>query len=44
MISFFKETYNTRLQERCGGNSSTHPELDPGLWIEAGSTDGPYRN
>lgn len=44
MTSFFKETYNTRLQKRCEDNSLTHPELDPGLQIKAGSSDGPYRN
>jgi len=30
---FFQDTYNTRLKERYDDDSSTHPDLDPDLWL-----------
>ena len=47
MITFyfyFQETYNNRLRERYGDDPSTHPEFDPDLWMEAGSSGGPDKN
>jgi hypothetical protein len=41
---FFQETYNSRLRERYGDDSLTHPEFDPDLWMEVGSSDGPDKN
>jgi hypothetical protein len=43
MISFFhfQKTFNSRLRERYGDDSSTHPDFDPDLWIEVGSFGGP---
>ncbi|KAL9391363.1 hypothetical protein Peur_015283 [Populus x canadensis] len=38
------ETYNSRLRERYGDNPSTHPDFDPDLWMEAGSSGGPDKN
>ncbi|XP_073259847.1 uncharacterized protein [Populus alba] len=40
----FVETYNNRLRERYGDDPSTHPEFDPDLWMEAGSSGGPDKN
>ncbi|XP_052310216.1 uncharacterized protein LOC127905507 [Populus trichocarpa] len=40
----FVETYNSRLRERYGDNPSTHPDFDPDLWMEAGSSGGPDKN
>ena len=46
MITFFyfQETYNSRLRERYGDDPLTHPEFDPDLWIEVGSSGGPDKN
>jgi hypothetical protein len=46
MIFFlnFQETYNSRLRERDGDNPSTHPDFDPDLWMEVGSSSGPDKN
>ena len=47
MITFFfyfQETYNNRLRERYGDNILTHPEFDPDLWMEVGSSGGPDKN
>jgi cell division septum initiation protein DivIVA len=41
---FFQETYNNRLRERYGDDILTHPEFDPDLWIEVGSSGGPDKN
>jgi hypothetical protein len=41
---FFQKTYNTWLHERYMDFPLTHLELDPDLWLEAKSTDGPNRN
>jgi len=38
---YFQETYNSRLRERYGDNPSTHPDFDPDLWMEVGSSGGP---
>jgi len=40
----FQETYNSRLRERYGDDPSTHPDFDPNLWMEVGSSDGPNKN
>jgi len=40
----FQETYNSRLRERYGDNPSTHPDFNPDLWMEAGSSGGPDKN
>ena len=40
MITFFyfQETYNNRLRERYEDDPLTHPEFDPDLWMEVGSS------
>jgi len=40
----FQETYNSRLRERYGDNHLTHPDFDPDLWIEVGSSGGLDKN
>ncbi|KAI9386646.1 hypothetical protein POPTR_010G053902v4 [Populus trichocarpa] len=40
----FVETYNNRLRERYGDDILTHPEFDPDLWMEVGSSGGPDKN
>jgi len=32
------------LRERYGDNILTHPEFDPDLWMEVGSSSGPDKN
>ena len=32
------------MRERYGDNPSTHPDFDPDLWMEAGSSGGPDKN
>ena len=32
------------MRERYGDDPSTHPEFDPDLWMEAGSSGGPDKN
>jgi hypothetical protein len=32
------------LRERYGDNPSTHPDFDPDLWMEVGSSGGPDKN
>jgi len=47
MITFFfyfQDTYNSRLRERYGDDPLTHPEFDPDLWMEVGSSGGPDKN
>jgi hypothetical protein len=47
MITFFyyfQEIYNNRLRERYGDNILTHPEFDPDLWMEVGSSSGSEKN
>src|SRR4030065_258920 len=47
MITFyfyFQETYNNRLRERYEDDTLTHPEFDPDLWMEVGSSGGPDKN
>jgi len=41
---YFQETYNNRLRERYGDDTLTHPEFDPDLWMEVGSSGGPDKN
>jgi murein L,D-transpeptidase YcbB/YkuD len=43
-LFYFQETYNNRLRERYGDDTFTHPELDPNLWMEVGSSGGPDKN
>jgi hypothetical protein len=40
----FQDTYNSRLKERYRDDPSTHPDIDPDLWLEAGSFGGLDRN
>ncbi|KAL9390384.1 hypothetical protein Peur_018989 [Populus x canadensis] len=40
----FVETYNNWLRERYGDDILTHPEFDPDLWMEVGSSGGPDKN
>jgi len=40
----FQETYNSWLRKRYGDNPSTHPDFDPDLWMEVGSSSGPDKN
>jgi len=46
MIIFFnfQETYNSRLRERYGDDALIHPNFDPDLWMEVGSSGGPNKN
>jgi len=41
---YFQENYNNQLRERYGDNILTHPEFDPDLWMEVGSSGGPDKN
>jgi 3-deoxy-D-manno-octulosonic-acid transferase len=41
---FFQETYNNRLRERYGDDTLSHPEFDPDLWMEVGSSGEPDKN
>jgi len=41
---YFQETYNNRLRERYGDDTLTHPEFNPDLWMEVGSSGGPDKN
>jgi hypothetical protein len=41
---FFQKTYNSRLKERYRDNPSTHLDIDPELWLEAGLSGGLDRN
>jgi hypothetical protein len=47
MMIFFKnfqETYNSRLRETYEDNPLTHPDFNPDLWMEGGSSGGPKKN
>ena len=44
LFIYFQETYNNRLRERYEDDNLTHPEFDPDLWMEVGSSDGPDKN
>jgi hypothetical protein len=44
LFFYFHETYNNRLRERYGDDILTHPEFDPDLWMEVGSSGGPDKN
>jgi len=35
---------NSRLRERYGDDPSTHPDFDPNLWMEVGSSGRPDKN
>jgi hypothetical protein len=39
-----QEAYNSQLRERYGDDPSTHPDFDPDLWMEVGSSGGPEKN
>jgi hypothetical protein len=43
-LFYFQETYNNQLRERYGDDTLTHPEFDPDLWMEVGSSGGPDKN
>jgi hypothetical protein len=43
-IFYFQETYNSQLKERYEDDPSTHPDFDPNLWLETGSSGGLDRN
>jgi septin family protein len=43
-LFYFQETYNNQLRERYRDNILTHPEFDPDLWMEVGSSGGPDKN
>ena len=46
MISFFnfQKTYNYWLRERYRDDLATHPDFDPDLWMEVGSSSGTDQN
>jgi hypothetical protein len=46
MITFFyfQENYNNQLRERYGDDILTHPEFDPDMWMEVGSSGGLDKN
>jgi hypothetical protein len=35
LLFSFQDTYNSRLKERYDDDPSTHPDIDPDLWLEA---------
>jgi len=41
---YFQETYTNRLREKYRDDILTHPEFDPDLWMEVGSSGGPDKN
>jgi len=41
---YFDETYNSRFRERYEDDPLTHPEFDPDLWMEVGSSGRPDKN
>ena len=43
-LFYFQETYNNWLRERYEDDPTTHPEFDPDLWMEVGSSGGPDKN
>ena len=43
-IFIFQETYNSWLRERYGDDPSTHPDFDPDLLMEVGSSGGLDKN
>jgi len=43
-IFSFQDTYNSRLKEKYEKEPLTHPDLDPDLWLEVGSSGGPDKN
>jgi hypothetical protein len=40
----FQETYNSQLREIYRDDFLTHPDFNPDLWMEAGSSGGPDKN
>jgi hypothetical protein len=40
----FQDTYNSRLKEKYENDLSIHPNIDPDLLLEAGSSGGPGSN
>jgi len=44
LLFFFQEAYNNRLRERYRDDILTHPEFDPDLWMEVGSSGGHDKN
>jgi len=43
-LFYFQETYNNRLRKRYRDDILTHPEFDPNLWMEVGSSRGSDKN
>jgi hypothetical protein len=43
-IFSFQETYSNRLKERYEDDLLTHSDINPDLWLEVGSFDGPNGN
>jgi len=43
-IFSLQETYNSRLKERYENDHLTYLDIDPNLWLEAGSSGEPDRN
>ena len=41
---FFQETHNNRLKERYENNPSIYLDINPDLWLKAGSCGGPDKN
>jgi hypothetical protein len=44
LLFSFQDTYNSRLKERYDDDPSTHPDIDPDLWLETWSSNRPNRN
>ena len=40
MNFFFQDTYNNRLKKKYEDDLSTQQNIDPDLWLEAGSSGG----
>jgi hypothetical protein len=43
-IFSFQDTYNNQFKEIYRNDPSTYPDIDPDLWLEAGSSGGSVRN
>ena len=43
-IFSLQDTYNNQFKEIYMNDPSTYPDIDPDLWLEAGSSGGSARN
>jgi hypothetical protein len=43
-IFSLQDTYNNQFKEIYRNDPSTYPDIDPDLWLEAGSSSGSVRN